>query len=466
MLARDSSPIMTGKMASLLQSTSSPLTSKSSNTQFQSKTKYFKTDRNVQICLLDEWNFLNQLKQIVGEGCDGVLSHNGGVLHVMERIESGTFALFGEEASIVVSALFNSTASLTNPFGPDQPAMCVLNQLGLLLQEFLLLRDGWRVEIWSWDGLRKSFKCTKRASPGNLESVEDLLCAAIGNELQQLSQDTTSTSTSASSASPVIASVLIDSEVNVSWCDLSSLRIGFLSFQDNPLLTTLESALIQLGVRELLIPQFNSSEQYEKVKQIALASQFVLQNLKPSEFFACEDSKGMEEDLARLVGEDRLRMTEMSVPLTKTMRCLFIYLNLLGIDSNIGAFKLINHNLKDFARLDEAALTSLNIFPKNIGNISSNTSFSLFGFLDHCKTAAGSRTLNQWLRQPLTNRQLIENRLDLVEMFVECPEGRHRLRENVMRGIPDITKLLKKLVRARSSLQVNKLSVSFFVIFF
>lgn len=385
------------------------------------------------------------------------------VLHVMERIESGSFALFGEEASVVASALFSSTASLTHPFGPDQPAMCVLNhsnQLGLLLQEFLLLRDGWRVEIWSWDSVRRLFKCTKRASPGNLEAVEDLISVGLIDSSAESSQDTISSSMSSqsSSVSPVIASLIIkstdknDTQVSISWCDLSSLRIGVLNFQDNPLLTTLESALIQLGVRELLIPQSNESSS-EKVKQISSACQLVLQNLKPSEFFACEDSKKMEEDLARLIGEDRLRINEMSQEITKTMGCLFVYLNLLGIDSNIGAFKLVNHNLKDFARLDEAALTSLNIFSKKSTTETSN--FSLFGFFDHCKTAAGSRTLNQWLRQPLTNQTLIENRLDLVEMFVDCPEGRHRLRENILRGIPDITKLLKKLVRARSSLQVK-----------
>lgn len=386
----------------------------------------------------------------------------------MERVESGTFALFGEEASIALMALYDSTASLTTPFGPDHVSMCVLNrsnQFSLFLQEFLLLREGWRVEIWAWEGIRRAFRCIKRASPGNLEAVEDFL--TFGVDEKDSSQgslntvgDNNSTSTPSSSAiSPVIAALIVngnekgDVEVSISWCDLSSLRIGFLSFQDNTLLTTLESAMIQLSVRELLVPM--SGESTEKVKQIALASQMVLQSLKTSEFFACEDSKGVEEDLGRLVGEERIRMSEMSVPLTKTMRGLFVYLNLLGIDSNIGAFKLVNHNLQDFARLDEAALTSLNIFPKKSLNESQNANFSLFGFLDHCKTATGARTLNQWLRQPLTNKTLIENRLDLVEMFVECSEGRHRLRESVLRGIPDITKLLKKLVRARSSLQVN-----------
>lgn len=234
----------------------------------------------------------------------------------MERIESGTFALFGDEASIAASALFNSTASLTHPFGPDQPTMCVLshsNQLGLLLQEFLLLRDGWRIEIWSWDAVRRAFKCTKRASPGNLEAVEDLI--SIGLIENDSSQGTISSISN--SISPVIAALIInstdknDTQISISWCDLSSLRIGFLSFQDNPLLTTLESALIQLGVRDLLVPQSNETVN-EKVKQIASASQLVLQSLKPSEFFACEDSKGMEEDLARLIGEDRIRMAEMN----------------------------------------------------------------------------------------------------------------------------------------------------------
>lgn len=390
----------------------------------------------------------------------------------MERLDSGTFAVFGEEAAIVASALFNSTASLTNPFGPEAPAMLALNQIGLLLQEFLLMRDGWRVEIWTWDAVRKAFKCSKRASPGNLEAVEEILVDTL-NVSNDMSQDTIASSVSVASqaVSPVIAAVIVgsnernDTEIAVSWCDLSSLRIGSLCFQDNSLLTTLESALIQLGVRELLVPH-SSTDSLEKVKQIASASQIVLQPLKANEFFACDDSKGMEEDLARLVGEDRLRMSEMSGPLTRTMRCLFVYLNLLGVDSNVGAFRLVAHNLKDFARLDEAALTSLNIFPKSNGAGASreNSNFSLFGFLDHCKTATGSRTLNQWLRQPLTNCELIENRLDLVELFVECPEGRHRLRENVLRGIPDIAKLLKKLVRARSSLQVNTEEINCIII--
>lgn len=379
----------------------------------------------------------------------------------MERQDGGTFALFGEDAAAASQSLINSTSMLTFPFGPECPGMCVLvhaSQLARLLQDFLLLRDGWRVEMWSWDALRRSWKCARRASPGNLEAVEELL----NLETEEAGGETgSSVSVAAPSVSPVIASVLVEElNVSIAWCDLSALRIGYLSFPDNSLLTSLESGLIQLGVREMVVPRESaggaSSGTGEKVRQIAAASGIVLQTVSATEFFAVDDARTSEADLARLVGEETVRMAELTLSVARAMRCLVVHLNLFGLDSNIGAFALVHHNLSDFARLDEAALTSLNIFPRGqsgLGTTAGNRSFSLCGFLDHCRTAAGSRTLNQWLRQPLTNRVVIENRLDLVELFVDCGAARHRLRELVLRGIPDIGKLVKRLVRARSSLQ-------------
>ena len=85
------------------------------------------------------------------------------------------------------------------------------------------------------------FKCSKRASPGNLEAVEDLLSFGLdGNDSSQGSSissisgiSCTSSSSISSAVSPVIAAVIVngnekgDLEVAISWCDLSSLRIGF-----------------------------------------------------------------------------------------------------------------------------------------------------------------------------------------------------------------------------------------------
>ena len=45
--------------------------------------------------------------------------------------------------------------------------------------------------------------------------------------------------------------------------------------------------------------------------------------------------------------------------------------------------------------------------------------FSLFGTLNRCQTAMGARCLRQWCIQPLFDQIEIENRLDVVSLFVD-----------------------------------------------
>ncbi len=254
------------------------------------------------------------------------------MLRILER-DSGSIALFGETAQLAAQALFNSTAALTEPFGPEVPSMLTLqqgNQVGQLLQEFLLLRDGWRVEFWAWDSLRRAFKCTKRASAGNLEAVEELL--NISEELvSEVSQSVSSASSS--SASPIIAAMMLGQEgqVSLAWCDMQSFRIGYLQFSDNALLTVFESALIQLGVRELLMPK---ESQQEKVTQIASACNLVCETLKTAEFFSCESSQVVEADLARLIGQDKMKITEIPIDCARALKCLISYLNVSFLCTN------------------------------------------------------------------------------------------------------------------------------------
>ena len=257
-------------------------------------------------------------------------------MRILER-DAQSVAIFGESAGIAAQALFNSTAALTEPFGPELPAMLVLqygNQLGQLLQELLLLRDGWRVEFWSWDNLRRTFKCSKRASAGNLESVEDLL--NVSEELSAISQSL-SLSSSTASAAPIISAVLLspENQVSLAWCDMQSFRIGYLQFADNSLLTNLEAALIQLGVRELL---FAKESQNEKLLQIASAFNLVCEPLKSVEFFSCDDSAVVEADLARLLGVDKMKMPEVPLECAKAMKGLALYLNVSECKRNLFTF--------------------------------------------------------------------------------------------------------------------------------
>ncbi|XP_018644368.1 hypothetical protein Smp_169120, partial [Schistosoma mansoni] len=85
-----------------------------------------------------------------------------------------------------------------------------------------------------------------------------------------------------------------------------------------------------------------------------------------------------------------------------------------------------------------------------------NKFHSVYGTLNNCRTAQGQRLLAQWLRQPLIDKSKIEERLDLVESFVEETGIRRGLHEDFLRRIPDLQRLGRRLKKIKGSgLQVG-----------
>ncbi|KAF5298623.1 hypothetical protein FQR65_LT09719 [Abscondita terminalis] len=75
------------------------------------------------------------------------------------------------------------------------------------------------------------------------------------------------------------------------------------------------------------------------------------------------------------------------------------------------------------------------------------------GVLNKCCTAQGQRLLNQWLKQPLRDENLINERLEVVDAFVKDSEMRHTLHSNCLMRTPDLLMWTKKLSNRRASLQ-------------
>lgn len=67
-------------------------------------------------------------------------------------------------------------------------------------------------------------------------------------------------------------------------------------------------------------------------------------------------------------------------------------------------------------RLDRAAQSALHVFPARTGARSSN---SIYGLLNHSRTAMGKRLLRSWLKQPLTDVAAIQERHSIVKVFVD-----------------------------------------------
>jgi DNA mismatch repair protein MSH2 len=133
------------------------------------------------------------------------------------------------------------------------------------------------------------------------------------------------------------------------------------------------------------------------------------------------------------------------------LQCLIHYLGLLEDEGNFGTFYLKSHDLKQYMRLDTAAVKAMNLFPT--ARDGSNKSMSLFGLLNHCRTSQGSRLLRQWISQPLLDVQSINRRLDFVQLFIEDLVLRESLLEEHLKRMPDFIRLSRKFQKTRAHLQ-------------
>lgn len=131
------------------------------------------------------------------------------------------------------------------------------------------------------------------------------------------------------------------------------------------------------------------------------------------------------------------------------------YIEAIKEESNLGKFEVKTLSLKRFVHLDAAAVSALNLFPPaDINYRSSQYKWqSVLGVLDRCKTSQGRRLLNQWLKQPLRNIDIIRERQDVIESLVENQEVRNSLHKDHLSNIPDVLILHKKLSRKKAKLQ-------------
>jgi DNA mismatch repair protein MSH2 len=239
--------------------------------------------------------------------------------------------------------------------------------------------------------------------------------------------------------------------VGVCFIDASLRELGVSQFLDNDLYSNFESLLIQLGVKEVLVPADSGGKDIElaKLRAIADACGCAVSERSPSDY----GTKDIEQDLSRLLREEnaagRLPQTELKLAMGSAA-ALIKYLGAMSDSTNFGQYQLFQHDLSQFMKLDASALKALNLMP---GPRDGAKTMSLYGLLNHCKTPTGSRLLAQWLKQPLMNKDDIEQRQQLVEAFVSDTELRQTMQEDHLRSIPDLYRLAKKFQRKVANLE-------------
>lgn len=95
-------------------------------------------------------------------------------------------------------------------------------------------------------------------------------------------------------------------------------------------------------------------------------------------------------------------------------------------------------------RLDMAAQRALHVLPAR-AEARGNSTSSVYGILNHTRTAMGKRLLRSWLKQPLTDVVAISERHTIVQAFVDDLEMRC--------DSPHLSCILKLSLQHRSAAQ-------------
>lgn len=389
-----------------------------------------------------------------------------GTLRLFHRTGSDEFySAYGPDATFVAQHVFhtNSVIKYLGSGGKLPSVALKVSVAQTLLREALTTKQ-LRVEIWvpePGQGKKQTkFRLDKEASPGNLQAVEDLLF--VNSDLL---------------SSPIVMAVKLASapagasgakgklkSIGIAFADTSIRQLGVADFVDNDLFSNLESLVIQLSVKEAVIPTGTASGTTDrdvdlnKLKSVLDRCGVVITERKPSEFTA----KNIADDLPRLL-KNSLASSSADVSMTipqlllpfapSALSALVTYLSLLSDPSNHDAYKIFTHDLSQYMKLDASATRALSLTeaPGNVGTTTRNT--TLFGLLNKCKTAQGARLLGVWLKQPLVNLHEIHKRQNLVETFVEDTNSRRTLQDDYLKMMPDIQRLSKRFQRSAASLE-------------
>ena len=362
------------------------------------------------------------------------------------------YTVVGNDAIFVAESIYHTNSVLKNcnvdqltakSFTEPCQYVTISPQILANLLKFCLLDNGYKVEIYD-----KNWRLLKNASPGNIEQVNDLLNVAINTSI-------------------VIASLKIqlnskdgNSTLGIAFVDTTTLKIGMLDIVDNEVYSNLESFLIQLGVKECLVQDYtnvdSAKNEMKKITSVIDRCDCVVSLVKSSQFM----EKDVELDLAKLIDNELALSLPQKYSNLSMGAChaLINYLQLLNNQEYLGNFELIEHSLKEFMKLDASAIKALNLYSQGpvqpFGPSSATSLFnasnkgkitSLFQLLNNCKTNAGVRLLNEWLKQPLTGIEGIHERHDLVEYMIDQLELRQVLQSDFLPLIPDVRNLTKRL---------------------
>lgn len=242
-------------------------------------------------------------------------------------------------------------------------------------------------------------------------------------------------------------------------------------FNDDDFFSELEAMLVILGPRECVLPRDDG--EFARIKTLLERNSVMITVMKKGDFST--DMGNVVQDLDKLLhfaeghkGSANALPEVVNVLAMSSLAAALKYLGLMEDACNLGHFemKLLNLNryfiylytqlfsfylllciLFSFVHLDAAAVSALNLLPRPGTQVNSAAYKwqSILGVLDRCRTPQGHRLMAQWVKQPLRNEEIIRDRHNVVQCFVDASCTRDSLYDNYLKKIPDIMVWLKIL---------------------
>ncbi|PWN51340.1 putative DNA mismatch repair protein MSH2 [Violaceomyces palustris] len=365
-----------------------------------------------------------------------------GTIRLFDRNEF--YSAHAQDAILIAESVFKTHSALKYLGGGKDKGLPSITLSVAAAKNFLreaLTARQMRVEIWSNAGGKRnnSWAISKQASPGNLQELEDMLF--VNFEM---------------TTSPIIMALKVSTKdgikvVGAAFADATNRELGVAEFPENDLFSNTESLLIQLGVKECILPKDEGADyDLNKLRTVIDRCGCVIFDSKKSGF----SSKNTESDLGRLLKSSLATSTLPELELTIAMgsvSALISYLGLLSDESNFGQYRIRTHDLSQYLRLDNSALRALSLFPEP--GQSAGKNMSVYGLLNRCKTGQGQRLLGQWLKQPLVNVHAIEERQNLVQVFVEDGATRQTVQDDFLKMMPDMHRISKRFQKGVATLE-------------
>uniref|UniRef100_A0A0E0BY79 DNA mismatch repair proteins mutS family domain-containing protein n=1 Tax=Oryza meridionalis TaxID=40149 RepID=A0A0E0BY79_9ORYZ len=232
--------------------------------------------------------------------------------------------------------------------------------------------------------------------------------------------------------------------------DYAALKIWVGSVHDDDTFAALGALLVQVSPKEIIYEASGlSKETHRLIKKYASAGSVKMQ-LTPLYGLYFSDTSEIQT-LIDSRGYFKASTSSWLSTLNSSVNKDAVICALGGLVSHLTRLMLEDalkngevlayHVYRTCLRMDGQTLVNLEIFSNNFDGGSSGT---LYKHLNHCITPCGKRLLRRWICHPLKDIDAINERLDIVEGFIQnCGLGSVTLEH--LRKVPDLERLLGRV---------------------